>query len=271
MTYSRYNARHSGTISRLLSTLPAWQRAEIRLTFAMTDADVVGIADAAGIDAETVYLITRRNPYDDPRLHQEMPRGPNGCLFAKEMMQQDRQFSGSSAAVQRMWEKTIDEIQAAPCCGNLIDPSSLTPEIGSRRCTLSFSKKDAVAIDETTRVAVRLAFVTNSGLDEADIASALHVDEKAVRHLTRCRIGSSEPINRGAHGIEQTKDMFFAERTHARSNGARDENAWIACLISVRQLRNALLKGLDWRLLDAVAKVGNYTNPLLIDLKGMKP
>ena len=262
--------RHESVVQRLLETVPVWQRSEIRLTFALTDASVGDIARALDVDREAVLLITRSNPLDDPRRHKEMPRGRDGIRFTKEAVQMDKRVSGGSAQLDALWEQTIEELRQQSKGNALIDVASLTPEIGQQGSTERKLSDAAAALPASDRVAVRLAFAINRTVEIEDIAKALGIDKAIVYRLTRNSSGVSTAMNRGSLGIRQTKDFFTAEQAVGRGSPVKDEAGWLRTLIAVRRMKHKLLKNLDWRLVDLATKAEGLTNPLLISLETPK-
>lgn len=259
--------RHEAQAQGVLDGIPAWQRAEVRLTFALTKAGVADIAVALRLDREAVLLITRTNPLDDPRRHQEMSRGKDGVKFAKEAMQYDRRISGSSARLNALWEETLSEVCENSKGNPLIDVKALAPEIGAVVDTARKLNDAVAAISPATRVAVRLAFAVNRNLEIGEIAEALGQDKGVVHRLTRNGPGESGAMNHGDTGIQQTKDLFMSERAVGRGSAIMDEAGWLRALIVVREMKSRLLKDLDWRLVDLAAKGRGLGNPLLVSLE----
>ncbi|PIW26237.1 MAG: hypothetical protein COW30_16060 [Rhodospirillales bacterium CG15_BIG_FIL_POST_REV_8_21_14_020_66_15] len=254
-------------VQRLLDAIPVWKRAEVRLTFALSDGRVEDIARALKLDREAVYLITRLNPVDDPRRHWEMGRGSAGVAFAKEGYFADRRFSGSTAVLAERWEAAIEEVKQKSEGNCLIDVAALTDEIANAINPERRLNEAAAAVVPAQRVAVRLAFAVNPRLGAAEIADALGMDAIIVQRLTRRAERSSDPINRGDAGIQETKGMFMSEQAVGRGSPVRDEAGWLAALVTVRATKNRLLKDLDWRLVDLAAQAKGLGNPLLVSLE----
>ena len=263
MTVDRPAVKPAGVISRLIEAIPIWKRAEVRLTWAHTDATIEKISHGLDLDMEAAHLLSRTNPLDDYQRHRAMPRGTDGVKFAREAMSYECRMSGSAEIIHERWADVIDEIKAKSESNNLIDVASLTPDIDSARQSIGYlSSKISLA----ERTAVRLAYACNADINMDDIANAFSLDRGTVSHLTRNDIGSSANMNRGKLGIKQAKDLFFRDQVAVRGPEVRDGRLWTECLIQARQLKNKLLESLDWRLVDTLAKSGGQSNPLLIEL-----
>lgn len=259
--------RLDAQVQRTLEAIPVWKRAEVRLTFALSDAEIGEIARALKLDREAVYLITRLNPVDDPRRHREMARGNAGITFAREASFADRRVSGSTATLAERWKATIDEVKEKSEGNSLIDVDALTPEIGKAVNSERLLNEAVAAVTPAQRVAARLAFVVNPRLGVAEIAAALDMDASVVQRLTRRAERTSDPMSRGEAGIRLTKDAFMIEKAVGRGNPVKDEAGWLAALVTVRAMKNRLLKDLDWRLVDLAAQAKGLGNQLLVSLE----
>lgn len=269
MVADRPAIKMQGIVFRILEGIKPWQRAEIRLTYALSDAETDEIALAVGVDREAVYLITRANPLDDPRRHREMPRGHDGIVLSKEFAVQDCGVSGSSANTNKAWERVIEEIKENSSGNPMVDVSALTPDMGARINSGRAGKQALAEVGPVMRLAVRLAY-TQTDMESESIAIELGLAPSITSRLTRSDEGKSSPMNRGTLGIRQTKDLFFSERQVRRSTADTDEAAWVEALIDVRNMKLPMLKDLDWRFVDLMAKAREAGNPLLVDLGAVK-